>query len=110
MKQKKNVTLTNCNVCEIAWYIIHGVSMLAYHVYKSATKKGTISGFHGDFGILLPYTIQVEANMMSIVSNIADRMPNETREIGKKQMDNLKMLPQLTIGSTFGWQKICKLV
>jgi hypothetical protein len=37
-------------------------------------------------------------------------MPNETREIGKKQMDNLKMLPQLTIGSTFGWQKICKLV
>lgn len=48
--------------------------------------------------------------MMSIVSNIANRMPNETREIGKKHMDNLKMLPQLTIGNTFGWQKICKLV
>jgi hypothetical protein len=31
--------------------------------------------------------------MMTIINETANRMPNSTREIGQKQVDNLKILP-----------------
>jgi hypothetical protein len=39
-KHKKFITLTNCDVCENAWYIIHGMSRSVNHLYKSAAKAG----------------------------------------------------------------------
>jgi hypothetical protein len=94
-KRKKFITLTNRDVCENAWHIIHGLSRSAFFLYKSAAKAGSISGCHGNLGVLRPraHTIQAEANMMTIINDTADRMPNSTREIGQKRVDNLKILP-----------------
>ena len=38
------------------------------------------------------HTIQAEANFMTIIQENADRMPNEFRNIGKKQVNNLLVL------------------
>jgi hypothetical protein len=94
-KRKKFITLANRDVCENAWYIIHGLSRSAFFLYKSAAKAGSVSGCHGNLGVLRPraHTIQAEANMMTIINDTADRMPNSTREIGQKRVDNLKILP-----------------
>jgi hypothetical protein len=94
-KGKKFITLANRDVCENAWYIIHGLSRSAFFLYKSAAKARSVSGCHGNLGVLRPraHTIQAEANMMTIVNKTADRMPNSTREIGQKRVDNLKILP-----------------
>jgi hypothetical protein len=94
-KRKKFITLANRDVCENAWYIIHGLSRSAFFLYKSAAKAGSVSGCHGNLGVLRPrtHTIQAEANMMTIINNSADKMPNSTREIGQKRVDNLKILP-----------------
>jgi hypothetical protein len=94
-KRKKFITLANCDVCENARYIIHGLSRSAFFLYKSATKAGSISGCHGNLGVLRPHahTIQAEANMMTIINETTDRMPNSTQEIGQKRVDNLKILP-----------------
>jgi hypothetical protein len=83
-KRKKFITLANRDVCENAWYIIHGLLRSAFFLYKSAAKAGSVSGCHGNLGVLRPraHTIQAEANMMTIINDTADRMPNSTREIG----------------------------
>jgi hypothetical protein len=83
-KRKKFITLANRDVCENAWYIIHRLSRSAFFLYKSVAKAGSISGCHGNLGVLRPctHTIQAEANMMTIINKTADRMPNSTREIG----------------------------
>jgi hypothetical protein len=79
-KRKKFITLANRDVCENAWYIIHGLSRSAFFLYKSAAKVGSISGCHGNLGVLRPraHTIQAEANMMTIINETAGRMPNST--------------------------------
>jgi hypothetical protein len=102
-KRKKFITLANCDVCENAWYIIHGLSRSAFFLYKSAAKAGSVSGCHGNLGVLRPraHIIQAEANMMTIINDTADRMPNSTREIGQKRVDNLKILP-----SSYNWDHI----
>jgi hypothetical protein len=41
---------------------------------------------------LATHIIQAKANMMTIINDTADRMPNSTREIGQKRVDNLKIL------------------
>jgi hypothetical protein len=94
-KRKKFITLANRDVCENAWYIIHGLSRLAFFLYKSAAKARSVSGYHGNLGVLRPraHTIQAKANMMTIINETADRMPNSTREISQKRVDNLKILP-----------------
>jgi hypothetical protein len=93
-KRKKFITLANCDVCENAWYIIHGLSRSAFFLYKSAARAGSVSGCHGNLGVLRPrtHTIQAEVNMMTIINDTADMMPNVTREIGQKRVDNLKIL------------------
>jgi hypothetical protein len=85
-KRKKFITLANRDVCENAWYIIHGLLRSAFFLYKSAAKAGSVSGCHGNLGVLRPcaHTIQAEANMMTIINDTVDRMPNSTREIGQK--------------------------
>ena len=49
---------------------------------------------HRNSGItrLRPHTIQAEANFMTIIQENADRMPNEFRNIGRKQVNNLLVL------------------
>ncbi|KAG0567459.1 hypothetical protein KC19_7G136300 [Ceratodon purpureus] len=73
-KRKLYVTLANVDVCEVAWYIIHGVSKSAYYSYKASARSGRVSGSHGNSGN-------------------ADQMPNEFRMIGKKRVAALKVLP-----------------
>jgi hypothetical protein len=94
-KRKKFITLANRDVYENAWYMIHGLSRSAFFLYKSAARAKSVSGCHGNLGVLRPrtQTIQAEANMMTIINDTADRMPNATREIGQKRVDNLKILP-----------------
>jgi hypothetical protein len=102
-KHKKFITLANRDVYENALYIIHGLSRSAFFLYKSAPKAGSISGCHGNLGVLRPrvHTIQAEANMMTIINETADKMPNSNREIGQNQVDNLKILP-----SAYNWDHI----
>jgi hypothetical protein len=91
----KFVTLANIDVCENAWYIIHGVSRSAYHVYKAAAAGGSVSGSHGNAGARRPrpQTIQAQATLMTIINENADQMPNEFRLVGNKRVDNLKVVP-----------------
>jgi hypothetical protein len=102
-KRKKFITLANRDVCENAWYMIHGLSRSAFFLYKSAARAGSVSGCHGNLGVLRPraHTIQAEANMMTIINDTVDRMPNVTREIGQKRVDNLKILL-----SAYNWDHI----
>jgi hypothetical protein len=85
-KRKKFITLANHDVYENAWYIIHGLSRSAFFLYKSASKAGSVSGCHGNLGVLRSraHIIQAEANMMTIINETTDRMPNSTWEIGQK--------------------------
>ena len=94
-RRKKFLTLSGCEVCENAWYSIHGVSRAAYHKYKAAVLVGRINGTHGNSGITRPrpYTIQVEANFATIIQENADCMPNEFRIIARKRVNNLLVLP-----------------
>ena len=89
------LTLCSREVCENAWYAIHGVSRSAYHKYKAAALAGRVNGMHGNSGITRPrpHTIQAEANFMTIIQENADRMPNDFRNIGRKQVNNLLVLP-----------------
>jgi hypothetical protein len=102
-KRKKFITFANRDVCENAWYIIHGLSRSAFFLYKSAAKARSVSGCYGNLGILRPraHTLQAKANMMTIINDTVDRMPNSTREIGQKRVDNHKILP-----SSCNWNHI----
>jgi hypothetical protein len=80
-RTKKFITMAGNNVYENAWYIIHGVSRSAYHNYKVAARRGFCNGSHGNAGMMRPRprTIQVEANLMTIIIGNANRMPNECK-------------------------------
>ena len=86
-KCKKFITLANHDVCENAWYIIHGLSRSAFFLYKSTTRVGSVSRCHGNLGVLRPhaYAIQAEANMMTIFNNTTYRMPNATRRSARSE-------------------------
>ena len=94
-RRKKFLTLSGREVCENAWYSIHGVFRAAYHKYKAAALAGRINGMHGNSGITRPrpHTIQAEANFATIIQESADRMPNEYRNIERKRVNNLLVLP-----------------
>ena len=53
-RRKKFLTLSGREVCENAWYSIHGVSRAAYHKYKAAALAGRVNGTHGNSGITRP--------------------------------------------------------
>ena len=92
---KKFMTLCSCEVCEKAWYSIHCISRSTHHKYKATALAGRVNGMHGNSEITRPrpHTIQAEANFMTIFQENADRMPNEFRNIGRKQVNNLLVLP-----------------
>ena len=94
-RRKMFMTLCSHEVCENAWYTIHGVSRSAYHKYKAAALSGRVNGMYGNSGITRPrpHTIQAEANFMTIIQENADHMPNEFRNIGRKRVNNLLVLP-----------------
>ena len=94
-RRKKFLILSGCEVCENAWYSIHGVSRAAYHKYKAVALAGRINGTHGNSGITRPrpHTIQTEANFATIIHKNADRMSNEFRNIGRNRVNNLLVLP-----------------
>ena len=94
-RRKKFLTLSGREVCENAWYSIHGVSRAAYHKYKAAALAGRVNGKHENSGITQPqpHTIQAEANFATIIQENADRMSNEFRNIGRKRVNNLLVLP-----------------
>jgi hypothetical protein len=83
-EDEEYITMAENDVCENAWYIIHGVSRFAYHNYKGAARGGFCNGSHENTGISRPRrrTIQAEANLMTIISGNAVRMPNDFRCIG----------------------------
>jgi hypothetical protein len=76
---RKFMTLEADDFGENAWYIIHGVSRSAHHVYKAAAVGGCVSGSHGNSGSLRPrpHTIQARATLQKIIDENADQMPNE---------------------------------
>ena len=94
-RRKKFLTLSGSEVCENAWYSIHGISRAAYHKYKAAALAGRVNGTHENSGLsrLRLHTIQAEANFATIIQENADRMPNEFRNIGRKRVNNLLVLP-----------------
>ena len=94
-QRKKFITLSSREVYKNAWYTIHGISRLAYHKYKAAAFVGRINEMHRDSGITQPqpHTIQVETNFMTIIQENRDRMPNEFRNIERKRVNNLLVLP-----------------
>jgi hypothetical protein len=94
-RTKKYITMAGNDVCENVWYIIHGVSRSAYHNYKAVARGGFCNGSDGNTGMSRPRprTIQAEANLMTIISGNADRMPNEFRCIGGSRVNNVLVLP-----------------
>ena len=77
-QRKRFIILCNREVCKNAWYIIHGVSRLAYHKYKATAFGGRINEMHGNAGIARSQalTIEDEANFMTIIQKNTDHMPN----------------------------------
>jgi hypothetical protein len=47
-KRKKFITLANRDMCENAWFIIHGLSRSTFFLYKSAARARSVSGCHGN--------------------------------------------------------------
>ena len=94
-RRKKFLILTSREVCENAWYSIHSVSRAVYHKYKAAAFAGRVNETHGNSGITRPrpHTIQAEANFATIIQENADRISNEFRNIGRKRVNNLLVLP-----------------
>ena len=93
-RRKMFITPSNCEVCESAWYIIHGVSRSVYLTYKAHALAERVNGMHGNAGIgwSRAHTIQAKANLMTIIQEHTDRMPNEFKNIGKKLVNNLLVL------------------
>jgi hypothetical protein len=85
--RKKFITLANRDVCEIAWYIIHGLSRSAFSWYKSAARAGSVSGCHGNLDVLKPraHTIQAEANMMTILTTPQTGCQTRLRRSGRSE-------------------------
>ena len=96
-QKKKFMTLSSREVCESTWYTINGISRSAYHKYKAAALAGRVNGMHRNSGITRPrpHTIQAEANFTTIIQENVDRMPNEFRNIGRKRVNNLLVLPSV---------------
>ena len=95
-EQRKNfLTLSGHKMCENAWYSIHGAFRATYHKYKAAALAGRVNGTHGNSGITQPqpHTIQAEANFVTIIQKNADHISNEFRNIGRKRVNNLLVLP-----------------
>jgi hypothetical protein len=94
-RTKKYITMAGNDVYENAWYIIHRVSMSAYHNYKAVARGGFCNGSHGNTDMSRPRrrTIHAEANLMKIISGNVDRMPNELRCIGRSRVNNVLVLP-----------------
>ena len=94
-RRKKFLTLSSCEVCENAWYSIHGVSRAAYHKYKATALASRINKMHRNSRITRPrpHMIQAETNFTTIIQENTDHMPNEFRNIGRKRVNNLLILP-----------------
>lgn len=87
--------LASIVVRENAWFVIHGVSCSAYHVYKSATKAGCICGSHGNARFVHPwlYIIQTRVLSMILINENVNQMPYEFRMIAKNRVKKLKVVP-----------------
>jgi hypothetical protein len=83
-QSKKFITLAGTDICKNEWHIIHGVSRTAYCNYKAAAIRGFCNGSYGNAGIprVRAQTIQAEANLMTIINDNVDQMPNRFRCIG----------------------------
>ena len=83
-RQKKFITLSSREVCENAWYIIHGVSRTAYHKYKAEALACRINGMHRNSGIARPqaHTIQTEASFLTIIQTQYSLFWKISKEMG----------------------------
>lgn len=101
--KRKFITIESTDVCENAWYIIHGVSRASYHNYKKAARSGSITSSHGNSGQLRPRpaTVQAEGTIHAIVRMNADLMPHQMKGIGGGRQDVRQVLP-----STLNWKQV----
>ena len=101
--RKKYVTLEGQEVCETAWWQIHGISRATYLEWKRQARLGYINSTHGNQGMKRPrpHTIQAEGTIMAIVRQNADLMPTQMKGIGRKRQDIRKVLP-----SPWNWKAI----
>jgi hypothetical protein len=58
-KRKKFITLANRDMCENAWYMIHGLSRSAFFLCKSTARARSVSRCHGNLGVLRPRTHKI---------------------------------------------------
>lgn len=93
--RKRYVTLEGKEVCETAWWQIHGLSRATYMEWKRQARHGYLNSTHGNQGIKRPrlHTIQAEGTIMAIVRQNADLMPNQMKGIGGKRQDVRKVMP-----------------
>ena len=97
----KYIMLEGVEVCDTAWYIIHGIPKSTYHNYIEKYKEGVLLSTHGNKGIKRPRfrTVQVTGTIKAIVESSSDQMPHQMRAIGNRRVDTLKYLLAGTTGS-----------
>ena len=100
---KKLITLDAVDVCQIAWWKIHGVSRATYMVYRQKSRMDFVSSVHGNVGFLRlrKHVVQAEASMQSVIRMNADLMPQKMKRFGAGHQDVRMVLP-----SNLNWKKM----
>ena len=93
--RRKYLTLHGVEVCETAWYLIHGIPKSTFHSYVQKYNEGVPSTTHGNRVCKQPRikTVQLMGTIAAIVKENADQMPHQMQGIGHGRVDILKYLP-----------------
>ena len=65
------MTLCRREVCENAWYTVHGVSRSAYHKYKAAALAGRVNGVRAQINKRLKKTLRSRISSVTFKKNLA---------------------------------------
>ena len=100
---RKLITLDGVDVCQTAWWKIHGVSHATYMVYRRKPRMDFVSSVHGNAGFLCPrkHVVQAEASMQSVSRMNVDLMPHQMKSLGAGRQDVHMVLP-----SDLNWKRM----
>lgn len=93
----KKMMYNGREICEKAWWKIHGISRASFYRYKSLWRSGAIKGMHGNQGNHREYAHVVAAKeaIWQFVKCTADQMPHRCRTTNEGIRDTQYVLPSV---------------
>ena len=99
---RKLITLDGVDVCQTAWWKVHGVSRATYMVYRRKSRIDFVCSVHGKVGFLRPRKhVQAEASMQFVIRMNADLMLHKMKSLGVGRQDVRMVLP-----SDLNWKRM----